>query len=190
MMIQSFRASNTGKYIGVYIQNNPRGLDIYEDGVLSGHERDLALDAILRAETSKFINEMQRIIDQESKDAVFFVCADSAETVRQVRDHFNPPPALNGDAAGQSSGKKTVIYLETRGDCYTTAKECVEYAFVEMMLLGNAKRILTSGNFNAFADVAAMKSGSRPSVVDIAFPLQGRPVAAEEIKERVLAIDL
>jgi hypothetical protein len=182
-MIQSFHAE---KYIGVYIQNNPDSLKLY-DGVLSDTERKSKLDGIKASDSALFIEELEHIISK-TPDATFYISTDSLQTLKQLRDHFDThdPPYIGIDGSVSSDKKKKrIVYLENRGDCYSTTKECGEFAFVDMMLLGNAKRILSSDN--SFADVAAIKAGKMVSVVGMDFPAEEK---IQGIGNRLLGIDL
>jgi hypothetical protein len=105
-MIHSFDESN---YVGVYIQNNPDVMNLYSGDSLSESERQIKSDAIKASQTSIFITEMHRIL-VESPDVLFYVSADSVSSIKTIRDHF------------KQLKKNPIVYLESRGDCYTQAK--------------------------------------------------------------------
>ena len=179
-MINAFHAP-AGGYIGVHVENSLDAMALYSSNEISDAERKLKEDAIKTSTTAVFISEMQRIIDDDDPHAKFFLSTDSARVSEDIRAHFD----------GKSTTKKRIVYLESRGDCYDQSSViCAEFAFCEMMLLGNAKRVLSSGNFNAFSDIASLKAGKRALVAGFAFPKLNEAGRNSEIRERMLEIDL
>jgi hypothetical protein len=168
-MIAAFHAPPG--YIGVYIQNSMESLGLYSSEYILDSERTAMVDAATQSTVEIFVTEMQRIITVDPA-VVFYVSADSADVVKQVCAQFEP---------------SRTTHLDPRGDCYTPDKECGEFALVDMMLLGNSKKILSSGNDNAVADVAAIKAGKMPAVVGVDFPTGD---SREAIRDRLLGIDL
>lgn len=129
--------------IGVHIRNRTLDADIKGVDVIAEYGSEAAKIIEhwrIQSSYTAFVGEMDRIIEEEDKNAMFYVATDTWDVISIMEEKF--PGRI----------------LSTPRNCDDRDSECVKYAVIDMYALSKTKKLLGS-NWSSYTEMAERLGG-------------------------------